>query len=369
MTLRGCIFRRTTPAVVACCGGMALFGTTGLAAADTTTTPGPPCGTAFNPYAFTAAQDESCGIATSTSAVVTPLAGGGSKTEYTMPDGQGVTTLYSPPAGFDPVTATPAQLTEYGFPTPPASGGIETLEDWQAEVSQLTESTSNPPFLAEGNASADAAGSGTSSDWSGYKAQPAGGGISFSSASWVEPTYQPSACDNNSAVIWTGIGGWMTDPDLGQDGSAHGEGNDNPGGANHQMWEEALPQQKTLQPLPVTGSAGDEMYTNVSWDSGSYTGTVGDITTNKYKNWSHAGSFSGISGEAIVERPKYSNGLRSLSNFATMHFTNASENSKTLNNYPNPTALTMLDAGGTTMATPAGLGSNGSFTDTQHSCK
>lgn len=342
-------------------------------AAAAPSSPAAPCHTDFDPYAYTAAAVRACGVEVSTSATTTQLPGGGSKTVYTMPDGD-VTTLYSPPEGFDPVTASSAKLTEYGFAVPSASDGLEAMASWQGMMSRLTHPAPNPPFLVAGAASAGGgfvgAYPGSSANWSGYKANT--GGFTFSYASWKEPTYGRSRCSSNSAVVWTGIGGWNGNRYLGQDGTAHGAGNDQPGGANHQMWEEVLPQQQTIQPLPVTGSAGDEMYANTDYNgsAGRYTGTVGDITKNAYKNWQHAGTLRGATGEAIVERPMYGNQLRDLSNFQTMHFTTAGENSTSMNNFSkaNRTGLEMTDSAGTDMANVGNVGSQGTFPDTQHSC-
>ncbi|MBV9605270.1 MAG: hypothetical protein JO027_09190 [Solirubrobacterales bacterium] len=347
------------------------------AAADSPASASAPCGTNFDPYSYTASALNSCGLSTSVSAVTSALPGGGSETAYTLPGGQGVTTLYSPPAGFDPATASSAQLEEYGFAVPSTSDGLLALESWQGAMSQLTKSAPNPPFLAVGGASAGGelpgAGAypGTSGNWSGYQANT--GGFAFSYASWKEPTYGGSRCSSNSAVVWDGIGGANGDPYLGQDGTAHGQGNDQPGGANHQMWEEVLPQQKSLVPLPVIGAAGHEMYANTSWYASKheYTGTVGDITSNSYKNWSHAGNWSSSdTAEAIVERPSYNNQLRDLSNFQTMSFTTSGGNSTPMNDFSKAqrTGLEMVDGAGNDMANVGGVGSNGSFSDTQHSC-
>jgi len=114
------------------------------------------------------------------------------------------------------------------------------------------------------------------------------------------------------------------------------------------------------------------MYANTSWNGGSYGGTVGDITTRTYKNWSHAGSWSSAdTGEAIVERPTYSGRLRDLSNFGTMTFSTAVENSTYMNGFSpagGRTALRMYDTGGTLMAEPSDPGALGTFTDGQYSC-
>ncbi len=56
-----------------------------------------------------------------------------------------VTTYSQPPAGFDPLTATNAQLEEYGFPLPPPGEDAGATAAWQAMVSGATQYVAPDP--------------------------------------------------------------------------------------------------------------------------------------------------------------------------------------------------------------------------------
>ncbi len=73
------------------------------------------------------AQATAASTTTTVPATTTELAGGGSTSTYALPDGQ-VMVVNTPPAGFDPATASNAALHEYGFPSAPSSG---SAHGWQ----------------------------------------------------------------------------------------------------------------------------------------------------------------------------------------------------------------------------------------------
>src|SRR5690349_13638285 len=77
----------------------------------------PDCSSSFTPYSFTPAQLSTCGITTFPQDGTNGLAAGGSTVNYTV-DGALIQILI-PPAGFDPSTASAAQLDQYGFPPQP----------------------------------------------------------------------------------------------------------------------------------------------------------------------------------------------------------------------------------------------------------
>src|SRR5215467_13091102 len=84
-----------------------------LATARTSAAPAPPCGSSFDPFRYPRVAAEACGYQTFARAAVRALPGGGSSYDYRV-HGFLVSFLVPPP-GFDPATATGAQLGEYGF--------------------------------------------------------------------------------------------------------------------------------------------------------------------------------------------------------------------------------------------------------------
>jgi len=285
--------------------------------------------------------------------------------DYTMP-GAGVTSIYVPPPGFDPATASDSTLQEYGMPLPPVNAGIPQLMAWDAAMQAARFPAPAPPFLAESPITAalrtrpetSPAGTAENDLWSGYLAT---GKFTLSSSEWFEPTYgNTPVCTKVGAFIWTGLGGYGI-KDLGQDGTAFGS----TGIGNHQAWEEALPQQQGVDPLNFSASPGDFMYAETGESSGDYDGVVEDETSQAYQPWSHAGSFpsSGETGEAIVEDP----GGDGLVNTRGVQFSNAYEDGKSLNDY----STTKLDLynGQDELADPGAIGSNGAFIDNWIRCK
>lgn len=65
---------------------------------------------------------------TTVAAVVTPIAGGGTTSTYSLPGGQTLT-IHTPPRSFSPATASNSALATYGFPARPT--GAAALAEWQ----------------------------------------------------------------------------------------------------------------------------------------------------------------------------------------------------------------------------------------------
>lgn len=225
-----------------------------------------------------------------------------------------------------------------------------------------------PPFLAESSTTAAPGIQSRPADtenggrWSGYVAR---GNFTLSWAEWFEPHYAGSgSCSTVGAFIWPGLGGFGISY-LGQDGTAFGS----TGIGNHQAWEEVLPQQPGVVPLNFSASAGDYMYAITQWSSGSYVGTVEDMTTGAYQSWSHAGNYpsSGETGEAIVEDP----GGDGLANFQGLQFTDVYEDGHSMDQYSPNGVRSGLNSynGGDELATAGNVGANGQFVDSWLRCK
>lgn len=109
-------------------------------------------------------------------------------------------TFLVPPKGFQPLTATAAQLTEYGLPARPKSKA--DLARWEKEV-RRAKSVTPPPFLTESHSRAYSTYS--SNNWSGYVATGSTGAFHQAEAWYWEPTYYSSSCSTNAAVEWANL--------------------------------------------------------------------------------------------------------------------------------------------------------------------
>lgn len=265
----------------------------------------------------------------------------------------GVYAFPQPPAGFDPLEASQAQLAGWGYPPRPAvSEGPAALARWAEDVKpkllrvipDLVRSkgvyhrpatglrvTSRPSGLK--------AGSATSYNWSGYALLPASGAQPFYyvKAGWIVPTVKqaPGTCSGgwDYSSHWVGIGGY-DDAYLLQAGSAADVycdvGNNIP---EYFPWLEWLPQSElviyqnaatsTLYPF----APGDYLVVAV-WATNFSDGvsTTGNLSfQDRTQGWSFALTFSassvggsevtGQSAEWIVERTEVDGSLATLPNY------------------------------------------------------
>jgi Peptidase A4 family len=322
----------------------------------------PSCNSMFNPYSYSRKIVSACGYESSPRIATKPLPGGGNAYIY-MQNGHKVTFLV-PPKGFQPITATAAQLTEYGLPARPK--GKADLARWEKEMRRAKPVTP-PPFLAESHSRAYSTYS--SNNWSGYVATGSTGAFHQAEAWYWEPTYYSSSCSTNAAVVWAGIGGYLNNTGgLGQDGTAHGV----PGLANHQAWYEVVPD-NDITPIGVYASNTDYMDMSTTWDPGPsyYAFFEEDITTGAYESFRFNTSDRDTrTAEMIVERPKINGSFSNLSNFQIMTFNKTQANGSGLNNFSSLRLLDMYDSSGVLMSEPAPIESSpgGYFTVTQHHC-
>lgn len=91
------------------------------------------CNFGANSFAYAPSALQSCGYDAWPLTSTTALPGGGEAYAYDEGSGDVVTTIV-PPSSFQPLTATAAQLAEYGFPPRPAAG-TPTYTDWFKEMS------------------------------------------------------------------------------------------------------------------------------------------------------------------------------------------------------------------------------------------
>lgn len=324
------------------------------------------CDSSFDSYRYTRSALAACGYATYPQKSVTALPGGGLSHNYIVHSA--AVHVFIPPAGFEPATATTAQLNEYGFPPRPADAA--GLRQWQKEFSNWTGAVSPPPFLTEINASSE---TDYSDNWSGYVIKGTLHTFSQAETTFIEPDKSyPSACSSHAEVTWAGLGGWYSGSTLAQDGTYLG--NEVGGIDNHQAWWEIYPQ-NAIEPVPFHASPGYPFDASTRWlGNGYYRFFMYDYHTGH--SWAmdaltEAG-YSNDSAEAIAERPTDNGKLTHLTNFGTLRFSWAKANDKGFNKYSPAgvrAAIRMQDINGNDMATPSEIGNIGYFTDTQHSCE
>ena len=155
-----------------------------------------------------------------------------------------------------------------------------------------------------------------STNWSGYAAR--GKTYKKISASWVEPTGHCGSSRRWSS-FWVGLDGFGSNT-VEQTGS---EVDCVSGHAKYYSWYEMFPAFPVNFSSPV--SPGDHFTGSVTFTgSGHFTLVLKDTT----KGWSHTikktlASAKRVSAEVIAEAPSSSTGILPLTNFGTMHFTNA----------------------------------------------
>lgn len=156
-----------------------------------------------------------------------------------------------------------------------------------------------------------------SSNWSGY-AQSTSKNGTFTAVKdfWTVPTVNTKASGDQYSSDWVGIGGF-SEGTLVQDGTEA----DNLGGtAHYDAWTEILPASEVV----ITGLAikpGDKMEGLVEeTKAGTWKMTVFDLTTGKSGGRTLKYRSSGLSVEAIHERPQVSGGLANLATTTNVVF-------------------------------------------------
>jgi Peptidase A4 family len=155
-----------------------------------------------------------------------------------------------------------------------------------------------------------------SQNWSGYAAH--GKTYKKISASWVEPTGHCTSSRTFSS-FWVGLDGFgsQTVEQTGSEVDCAG------GKPKYYSWYEMFPAFPVNFSNPV--SPGDHFTGSVTFTgSGHFTLVLKDTT----KGWSHTikktlASAKRASAEVIAEAPSSSSGILPLTNFGTMHFSNA----------------------------------------------
>lgn len=351
---------RATP--FAACAGVALVAAHSAGAAPIAAAPAS-CASMHSPYDYTRAAASTCFV-TDPLVRVTPLPGGGQQYTYRQANGNLVSEPL-PPAGFDPATASDAQLAEYALPPKPTL--LPELSAWQEEMKQAWFATP-PPFLAElpaaeqtgpPSAPLSAAAAPAGVGWAGYMTDGSQR-FSFASAAYKEPAVGATGCPAPIGfAAWAGIG--STVGVFAQDGTETDTGFPADIGWA-QIWNNNVEQMNIfLMAVP----AGDGVRANVNWETGEVFGTLTNTTTGQVQPWSMAQAGSEPdSAEALVEKQDGFN----LANFGTLTFTgsHADDINTSLGDF-NP-SLSNINVGTAKATTSSPIGANGGFVVNQTHC-
>ena len=249
---------------------------------------------------------------------------------------KGIFAYSQPPAGFDPETASAADLELYGYP--PRPGPEATPQDvavWKLQVNPALkrgipqfERTNiyHRPLAAtkiDENSKKVA-----SKNWSGYALVHKKPSFTSASGAWIVPAVEPpfGGCSGNLySAEWVGIDGYSNSL-LFQAGSdafvTCG------GGTEYEPWIEWLPAAEAVFVPPGAFAPGDYIIVTVTasgWSGGqSSTGSL--LFTDVTQNWQvSAGPFTasslggtyivGDSAEWIVERPEVGGSFATLANY------------------------------------------------------
>jgi hypothetical protein len=276
---------------------------------------------------------------------VAPLRAQNSPSGHWQHDPDGVATdgfIYDlPPAGFDPVTATDAELEQYGLPPRPPINDVTRYARWKT----LVTATRVPPRLEftkshHGPVQGlnQTSGGATSENWSGYVVDgsanpPFTGSNSQVYAQWVIPTVTQGICSGTFSwvVQWVGLDGFGQS-DVLQAGSQEIVQNCKPNELDYATWYEWYPAGSTnifIGGDRVNPSDYLEItvwYTTTSPHGHAYLldGTTGKASSVGFNGG--AADYKGATAEWIVERPEDDGNLTNLADYGTQAFFDAQAN-------------------------------------------
>lgn len=277
--------------------------------------------------------------------------------------------VYTPaPAGFDPLTASPAQLARYNIPAAPRSG--PGLAQWRSAMAEL-HFVAAPRTLSVLPAHAASSVPDYSDHWAGYVDY--GGPYQRVSTTWSEPSFARDRCRAGALTLWAGIGGYGT-AYLAQDGTSVGT----PGLHRNQAWWEITP--AGMVPVPLYATEGSAFTADVSYlGHGRFSFFMeNDATGAAWSGSESAGGDVDLStAEVIAERPclNQCSGTEAryaeLGSFHQVKFLTSLVNGKPIGAFPNylenMTAAASYD--GRQLAQPSRLEGNAmTFTVRQASC-
>ena len=255
----------------------------------------------------------------------------------------GVSAFVSPPSNFDPLTATDAELDQYGFaPRPSADLGEAVMKSWQHRATlqtrlvpqlQLSNKFHSPARITNPIKTTSGVIEGSSENWSGYvitdPANPFVKPRSQIEARFIVPKAAPgcaSKADTYSSANWVGIDGAFSN-DVFQAGTETDLNCDS--GPTSYAWIEWFPNSE-IRVTNLEVAPGDAMSISafIGLDNRKHL-TIDNLTTRKSVSLAMTPppgtNLVGNSIEWIVERPTLNNvALSKLTNYVLNPWTDIS---------------------------------------------
>jgi Peptidase A4 family len=276
------------------------------------------------------------------------------------------------PTGFDPRTATAAELAAVDFPQRPTDP--ELLPTWQAYAAKFAagkvdrtptcDVVDHPEASAGPAVTPDATGS-TSLNWAGNVDNA--NSYTDAEATWVVPP--ASGGSGAYSVHWVGVGlGNSSQFPLAQAGSwSRGDG-------STFAWYEVFPQRNIIQATAFGSVTGHILFAHVTFNnSGGSSFHLVDQTSGVDRTYSlsFAGTRPDGHAEFIAERPTINGSLPALANFGTMTFRSAQAAAPATGWKPVGVLphyyYVMTNSGGAHLATPGAISTDGTvFSATWH---
>lgn len=276
--------------------------------------------------------------------------------------------LHEPPDGFNPTSATDAQLTEYGFPARPKDE--KELTKWQNKWGHFTHKRSSEEPIFTITPIKSSISQQNSANWSGYVNKGSSNQYNEDAANFYQPTWNTSPT-NALESSWVGLGGWGSGS-LIQAGTMMGWNpyNNNYAPGTYSAWYECLPTEPSCVCVtPFTINGGDDISDIVYWTANSNypagfsvfdfnTGSNFDVTVQVPSN-----CYDRSTAEFIDERPLVGSSYAPLANYGSTNWVGCSENNSqtnftSLNSYQ----VTMKNTNNQTLSSP-NLASGTNFTD------
>lgn len=329
------------------------------------------CSFSASPYSEPRSVLSECGYKLYPVRSIHALPGGGKAYVY---DEDGLKLVEPvPPKGFNPLTASARRLREYGLPVPNRTGRrawLRAMRVWHPPTP--------PRTLIAGGPLRGSIIDEMSSNWAGWL-DTGHSDYNYASANYTEPSISDSSCPAPlSEFTWVGLGGASSTSSLAQAGTAYGDGHP------HGAFQELSTADNSYPPTWSTwdASAGDPMYTEVTWDqakASNYEYFVEDDSNgNSYVIIAYSASYTGTTADFITEAPSdgpdagdYTN----LSNFGSIPFTGAiagrgtsTTTTHNLDYFDEIDNLTMTNGSTTLAFSPEIYGDGSDFTIKQSNC-
>jgi Peptidase A4 family len=257
----------------------------------------------------------------------------------------GVSVVPPPPAGFDPLTASPEARAKYAIPPAPDPAiAPEAYRRWQRAVSSPQDPAArvlaptgiyhgpakNPRPVVGEELEHDSIANATSNNWSGSVIDDSGNPFSTASiiAEFVVPTvhkvFGEGCYAGYYASIWPGIDGWGSGDVLQAGVDAKVSGGEGSCTGDYQAWTEWWP--NGSQPVGLAVNPGDMIWVQV-WNTSPTKGYAffNNETTHKSAKYALTApkktSLVGNSVEWIIERPSLNNKDVPLMNYVDVPLT------------------------------------------------